>query len=73
MASNGEEASTPFHLALISGGVAGTAVDVSLYPLDTLKTRLQSQQGFWKAGGFSGVYRGLGAAAIVPYLLPLSL
>jgi solute carrier family 25 S-adenosylmethionine transporter 26 len=52
-----------FLVSLLSGGVAGTAVDVSLYPLDTIKTRLQSPQGFWKAGGFRGVYQGLSAAA----------
>eukprot|EP00953_Heterococcus_sp_UTEX-ZZ885_P003609 2458-Heterococcus_DN1.PRE.3 len=28
----------------LSGGVAGTSVDVALYPLDTIKTRLQSSQ-----------------------------
>ncbi|KAJ8710514.1 hypothetical protein PYW08_009029 [Mythimna loreyi] len=44
---------------LIAGALAGVSVDVTLYPLDTLKTRLQSAQGFQKAGGFSGVYRGL--------------
>ncbi|XP_075985514.1 mitochondrial S-adenosylmethionine carrier protein-like [Anticarsia gemmatalis] len=44
---------------LFSGAIAGLSVDVALYPLDTLKTRLQSAQGFQKAGGFKGVYRGL--------------
>uniref|UniRef100_A0A2A4JHK8 Mitochondrial carrier protein n=1 Tax=Heliothis virescens TaxID=7102 RepID=A0A2A4JHK8_HELVI len=44
---------------LIAGALAGVSVDVTLYPLDTLKTRLQSAQGFQKAGGFNGVYRGL--------------
>ena len=48
-----------FLTSLISGGVAGTAVDVALFPLDTIKTRLQSSQGFLKAGGFRGVYAGL--------------
>jgi hypothetical protein len=33
-----------------------------LYPLDTLKTRLQSSQGFIKSGGFRGVYNGLNVA-----------
>ena len=31
----------PFTLALVAGGIAGTTVDVVMYPLDTLKTRLQ--------------------------------
>jgi solute carrier family 25 S-adenosylmethionine transporter 26 len=54
---------TPFFAALISGGVAGLSVDVALFPLDTIKTRLQSSAGFLKSGGFSGIYRGLSAAA----------
>lgn len=41
-----------------AGALAGVSVDVTLYPLDTIKTRLQSQQGFYKAGGFRGVYQG---------------
>lgn len=53
--------STPFRSALISGGIAGTAVDVALFPIDTIKTRLQSPSGFWKAGGFRGIYNGLTA------------
>lgn len=44
--------------------MAGTAVDVALYPLDTIKTRLQSPEGFMKAGGLRGVYNGLSAAAV---------
>jgi len=59
-----EQKESPFSLALIAGGCAGTSVDVALYPLDTLRTRLQSEQGFWKAGGFRGAYRGLLSAAI---------
>ncbi|KOC65335.1 S-adenosylmethionine mitochondrial carrier protein, partial [Habropoda laboriosa] len=42
-----------------AGGLAGTSVDVILFPLDTLKTRLQSKQGFIKSGGFSNLYKGL--------------
>ena len=48
---------------LVSGGIAGVGVDTMLFPLDTLKTRLQSSQGFDKAGGFRGVYKGLSSAA----------
>ena len=47
-----------------AGGLAGTAVDLSLYPIDTLKTRLQSSAGFTKSGGFSGVYKGVGSAVV---------
>ena len=53
---------TPFTSALIAGGIAGTSVDLSLYPIDTLKTRLQSSTGFQASGGFRGIYRGVGSA-----------
>lgn len=55
---------TPPFVPLIAGGLAGVTVDVALYPLDTLKTRLQASQGFLKAGGFSGVYRGMQSVAL---------
>ncbi|EFN83348.1 S-adenosylmethionine mitochondrial carrier protein, partial [Harpegnathos saltator] len=42
-----------------AGGAAGTFVDIALYPLDTLKTRLQSNQGFLKTGGFASLYKGI--------------
>ncbi|XP_017763505.1 PREDICTED: S-adenosylmethionine mitochondrial carrier protein-like [Eufriesea mexicana] len=48
-----------FLTSLIAGGLAGTTVDVILFPLDTLKTRLQSKQGFIKSGGFANLYRGI--------------
>jgi solute carrier family 25 S-adenosylmethionine transporter 26 len=57
-------ADTPFTMALFSGGCAGVSVDVSLFPIDTIKTRCQAKEGFFKAGGFSGIYRGLGVAAL---------
>ena len=47
-----------------AGGLAGTTVDLSLYPLDTLKTRLQSSAGFARAGGFRGIYAGVGSAVV---------
>ncbi|TPX36150.1 hypothetical protein SmJEL517_g01410 [Synchytrium microbalum] len=50
--------------ALLAGGIAGTAVDTVLFPLDTLKTRLQSRNGFRAAGGFKGIYSGLSSAVI---------
>ena len=47
-----------------SGGVAGLTVDVTLFPLDTIKTRLQSRRGFWASGGFKRIYAGIGPAAV---------
>ena len=58
MSSSGE-----FVTSLLGGGAAGTMVDIVLYPLDTIKTRLQSEAGFFQSGGFKGVYRGLSSAA----------
>ncbi|XP_060058906.1 mitochondrial S-adenosylmethionine carrier protein isoform X5 [Erinaceus europaeus] len=50
--------------SLVAGGVAGVSVDLILFPLDTIKTRLQSPQGFKKAGGFRGIYAGVPSTAI---------
>ena len=47
-----------------AGGVAGTAVDLLFYPIDTIKTRLRASQGFLKAGGLRGVYKGVGSVII---------
>ncbi|EEB90901.1 hypothetical protein MPER_10830, partial [Moniliophthora perniciosa FA553] len=58
------EAHKPTFLqSLLAGGAAGTAVDLLFFPIDTIKTRLQSSQGFAKAGGFKGIYKGIGSAA----------
>jgi solute carrier family 25 (mitochondrial S-adenosylmethionine transporter), member 26 len=46
-----------------AGGTAGLSVDVALFPIDTVKTRLQSERGFWRSGGFKGIYNGLGPCA----------
>ncbi|KAI8613760.1 S-adenosylmethionine transporter [Chytriomyces sp. MP71] len=53
-----------FSAALIAGATAGITVDVVLFPLDTIKTRLQAKEGFRAAGGFNGIYSGLSSAAI---------
>ncbi|PSS22148.1 hypothetical protein M430DRAFT_137093 [Amorphotheca resinae ATCC 22711] len=58
------QAQPTFTTALLSGALAGTTVDLSLYPLDTLKTRLQSSAGFLASGGFTGIYRGVGSAIV---------
>uniref|UniRef100_A0A8C3RM31 Mitochondrial S-adenosylmethionine carrier protein n=1 Tax=Chelydra serpentina TaxID=8475 RepID=A0A8C3RM31_CHESE len=44
--------------------LSGMCVDLILFPLDTIKTRLQSPQGFKKAGGFRGIYAGVPSAAV---------
>ncbi|PPQ77069.1 hypothetical protein CVT25_014882 [Psilocybe cyanescens] len=53
-----------FVQSLLAGGVAGTSVDLLFFPIDTIKTRLQSSQGFRAAGGFSGVYKGVGSVVV---------
>ncbi|KAG8707360.1 S-adenosylmethionine transporter [Ceratobasidium sp. 394] len=53
-----------FTQALLAGGLAGTSVDLLFFPIDTIKTRLQSSQGFIKAGGFKGVYKGVGSVVV---------
>uniref|UniRef100_A0A673Z923 Solute carrier family 25 member 26 n=1 Tax=Salmo trutta TaxID=8032 RepID=A0A673Z923_SALTR len=45
------------------GAVLG-CVDLTFFPLDPIKTRMQSQQGFAKAGSFRGVYAGVPSASI---------
>ncbi|KAF8600423.1 S-adenosylmethionine transporter [Ceratobasidium sp. AG-I] len=61
----GSESVPPnFAQALLAGGLAGTSVDLLFFPIDTIKTRLQSSQGFLKAGGFSGIYRGIGSVVV---------
>ena len=50
--------------SLLAGAVAGVLVDVVLFPLDTIKTRMQSQSGFQAAGGFRHVYAGIASAAV---------
>jgi solute carrier family 25 S-adenosylmethionine transporter 26 len=49
---------------MICGGLAGLTVDLALYPLDTLKTRLQAPEGFLASGGFRGIYRGMQSVAL---------
>jgi len=52
------------NFCLQAGSLAGFCVDIVLYPLDTIKTRLQSSAGFRHSGGFHGIYRGLGSVAV---------
>ena len=54
----------PYTSALFAGALAGITVDLSLHPIDTLKTRMQSSAGFYPSGGFRGIYAGVGSALI---------
>lgn len=51
--------SNPYVISLCSGAIAGAVSETLLFPLDSLKTRLQSRRGFVASGGFVGVYRGV--------------
>ncbi|EPQ51095.1 mitochondrial carrier [Gloeophyllum trabeum ATCC 11539] len=53
-----------FYESLVAGGLAGTSVDLLFFPIDTVKTRLQSSQGFLRAGGFKGIYKGVGSVVV---------
>lgn len=55
---------TEFIVALASGSASGFCVDVIFYPLDTIKTRLQSTDGFVQSGGFRQIYRGFGSIVV---------
>ena len=39
-------------------------MDLLFFPIDTVKTRLQSSQGFRRAGGLTGVYKGVGSVIV---------
>jgi hypothetical protein len=53
-------------IALVSQAsiIAGTTTDLIFYPVDTVKIRLQSKEGFWKNGGFKGVWKGVGSVIV---------
>lgn len=59
-----EQANPTFYQSLAAGGLAGTSVDLLFFPIDTIKTRLQSSQGFIRAGGFNGIYKGVGSVVV---------
>ncbi|KAJ3645548.1 hypothetical protein Zmor_023194 [Zophobas morio] len=59
-----EDQKTVYLSALFAGGSAALVVDLTLFPLDTLSTRLQSARGFFKTGGFKHVYKGIGPKII---------
>ncbi|KAL0574110.1 S-adenosylmethionine transporter [Marasmius crinis-equi] len=64
MSASRDSVKPSFVQSLVSGGAAGTAVDLLFFPIDTIKTRLQSSQGFVRAGGFKGIYKGVGSVVV---------
>lgn len=59
-----KDKSPSFQTALLSGAMAGLSVDLALFPLDTIKTRLQSEKSFLKSGGLRGIYSGIGSVSV---------
>lgn len=57
-------AAQTFNVSLLSGAVAGFTVDAFLFPLDTLKTRLQVANSPSGAALFKGIYAGFGPAVL---------
>lgn len=55
---------SPHALPLVAGAIAGMSVEGTLFPLDSVKTRLQSGRAFLQADAFRGVYRGVGVTAL---------
>ena len=48
----------------VSGGVGGLAVDIVLFPLDTLKVRLQSTNGVSGRALYRGLYKGVSSTLV---------
>ena len=59
-----ESSSSLMLASLVAGGTAGLVVDVTTYPLDTFKTRIQGKEGFRALGGFSNLYKGVGPVVV---------
>ncbi|CAD6883876.1 unnamed protein product [Tilletia controversa] len=53
-----------FATSLLAGAMSGLAVDLIFFPIDTIKTRLQSKEGFAASGAFKGIYSGLASVAV---------
>ncbi|CAF0950195.1 unnamed protein product [Adineta steineri] len=50
--------------SLVAGSIAGCSVDLSLYPIDTIKTRLQQKKSLTRGFLFSSLYSGVGSVLI---------
>ena len=51
-------------VAVVAGAIANVATDAVVYPLETIKTRLQSSAGFSASGGRHGLFRGFAPLVI---------
>ena len=57
-----------FLTSLLAGAIAGPVVDMTLFPLDSLKTQMQSSRGLvFSTSSFTGflrLYKGITVAAL---------
>jgi hypothetical protein len=53
----------PDSVTAAAGAFASMATKVSLFPMDTVKTRLQAPGGLFAHGGWRGLYKGVGSIA----------
>lgn len=54
-----------FFIATLAGGIAGTSIDLVLFPVDSIKTRLQashSDKNFMKSADGVSKFKGLASA-----------
>lgn len=54
-----------FGVLLASGMFASLAVDLPLYPVDTLRTRLQAPNGLFANGGLRGIWNGYSTVVLM--------
>ncbi|RMZ88296.1 hypothetical protein DV736_g4468, partial [Chaetothyriales sp. CBS 134916] len=57
---------------LVAGGVAGVITWASIYPLDVIKTRIQTgavAKQIWHESGLRGFYRGLGVCSLRAFIV----
>ena len=52
-----------FVTSLVAGSSAGLVADVTLYPLDTIKTRMQGKEGL-RLLGFNNLFKGIGPVVV---------
>lgn len=53
-----------FGVSLFAGAASGLSTEAILFPVDSMKTRLQSPRGFQASGAFRGLYQGIKPALL---------